>query len=93
MIKQKKSAGERGGKGEKQTYPNTVMNLFANCMPNPNPNTPGAAQLLFLYNVIWTLVKGRKVSDPKVWDGAEGLEWTLPTPAPYHTFSTPPLVK
>jgi cytochrome c oxidase subunit 1 len=28
-----------------------------------------------------------------VWDGAEGLEWTLPTPVPYHTFETPPLVK
>ena len=32
------------------------------------------------------------VSDEKVWDGAEGLEWTVPTPAPYHTFEEPPLV-
>ncbi|WP_423812497.1 hypothetical protein, partial [Pseudomonas viridiflava] len=24
---------------------------------------------------------------------ADGLEWTIPSPAPYHTFSTPPQVK
>ncbi|MFO6017820.1 hypothetical protein, partial [Pseudomonas aeruginosa] len=29
----------------------------------------------------------------KPWDGAEGLEWSIPSPAPYHTFSTPPEVK
>jgi cytochrome c oxidase subunit 1 len=53
----------------------------------------GASQLLFLYNVIATIVAGEQVSDEKVWDGAEGLEWTLPTPVPYHTFETPPLVR
>jgi len=52
----------------------------------------GASQLLFLYNVIATIVAGKPVSDEKVWDGAEGLEWTVPTPAPYHTFEEPPLV-
>ncbi len=50
----------------------------------------GMSQLLFLYNVIAAIVSGEKVSDEKVWDGAEGLEWTLPSPAPYHTFETPP---
>jgi len=53
----------------------------------------GAAQLLFLYNVIATIVAGKPVSDEKTWEGAEGLEWTVATPAPYHTFSTPPEVK
>ena len=24
------------------------------------------------------------------WEGAKGLEWTVPSPAPYHTFETPP---
>jgi cytochrome c oxidase subunit 1 len=52
----------------------------------------GASQILFLYNVISTIVAGRPVHDAKVWDGAEGLEWTLPTPAPYHTFETPPKI-
>ena len=53
----------------------------------------GASQLLFLYNVIAAIVVGEKVSDEKVWDGAEGLEWTLPSPPPYHTFETPPKIE
>jgi len=52
----------------------------------------GAAQLLFLYNVISTIVKGKKATD-EVWENPEGLEWTVPSPAPYHTFSVPPEVR
>ncbi len=56
----------------------------------------GAAQVLFLYNIIATIVSGRKAT-AKVWDQADekldGLEWTVDSPAPYHTFSTPPMVK
>ncbi|MGB3610284.1 MAG: cytochrome c oxidase subunit I [Cellvibrio sp.] len=52
----------------------------------------GGAQVLFLYIVISTIVSGRKATD-KVWENPEGLEWTVPSPAPYHTFSTPPEVK
>ena len=35
------------------------------------------------------LGKGAKAA-AKPWDGAEGLEWELPSPAPFHTFETPP---
>ena len=52
----------------------------------------GGAQVLFLYIVVSTIVGGKKATD-KVWDDPEGLEWTVPSPAPYHTFSTPPEVK
>ncbi len=52
----------------------------------------GAAQLMLLYNVISTIVSGKKASD-EVWEDPEGLEWTVPSPAPYHTFSTPPPIK
>ena len=38
-------------------------------------------------------IKGGKPAPAKPWDGAEGLEWTIPSPAPYHTFTTPPEVK
>jgi cytochrome c oxidase subunit 1 len=51
----------------------------------------GASQLLFLFNVIATIRSDRKASD-QVWDNPEGLEWTLPSPAPYHTFSAPPKI-
>jgi len=53
----------------------------------------GASQLLFLFNVISAIVAGKPAKEDKVWDGAEGLEWTVATPAPYHTFTTPPQVK
>ncbi len=53
----------------------------------------GLSQLMFLFNVISAIVGGKKETREKVWDGAEGLEWTVASPAPYHTFSTPPEVK
>jgi len=32
---------------------------------------------------------GEKAS-AKPWEAAEGLEWEVPSPAPFHTFETPP---
>lgn len=52
----------------------------------------GAAQIMLLYNVIATICSGKKATD-EVWENPEGLEWTVPSPAPYHTFSTPPEIK
>ncbi len=52
----------------------------------------GTTQLLFLFVVI-KCIRGGKKSEAKSWEGAEGLEWSVPSPAPYHTFSTPPDVK
>ena len=53
----------------------------------------GLAQLLFLYVVIDCIRKGAPAPQ-KPWEGADSLEWThLPTPVPYHTFETPPVVK
>ncbi|MEZ5574948.1 MAG: cytochrome c oxidase subunit I [Candidatus Competibacteraceae bacterium] len=52
----------------------------------------GFSQLFFLYNVIQTIRGGAKATD-QVWEGAEGLEWTLSSPPPYHTFTTAPEIK
>ena len=52
----------------------------------------GFAQLIFLYLIIKTIKGGVKATD-KVWEGAEGLEWTLSSPPPYHSFNTPPVIK
>ena len=49
----------------------------------------GLSQLLFVYIIIKCVRGGKKASD-RVWDGAHGLEWTLSSPAPYHSFDTPP---
>ncbi len=53
----------------------------------------GASQLLFLY-VVYDTIKGG-TGEPvsaEVWEDASkhSLEWTLPSPVPYHTFNTPP---
>jgi len=52
----------------------------------------GLSQLIFLALVI-KCIRGGEKAPAKPWDGAEGLEWTLPSPAPYHSFSTPPEIK
>tara|TARA_B110000091_G_scaffold212790_1_gene260355 strand:+ start:1 stop:1356 length:1356 start_codon:yes stop_codon:yes gene_type:complete len=52
----------------------------------------GFSQLIFLFLLIKTIRGGEKATD-QVWEGAEGLEWTIPSPAPYHTFAEPPHVK
>ena len=51
----------------------------------------GLSQLIFLVVVI-KCIKGGEKAAAKPWDGAEGLEWTVASPAPYHTFSTPPKI-
>ena len=51
----------------------------------------GIGQLLFVYIVIKCIRGGEKASD-QVWEGAHGLEWTLPSPPPFHSFTTPPVV-
>jgi cytochrome c oxidase subunit 1 len=52
----------------------------------------GLSQLLFVI-VVLKAVRGGKKAEARAWEGAEGLEWTVPSPAPYHTFSTPPRVR
>lgn len=49
----------------------------------------GLSQLLFVFIVIQCVRGGAKASD-KVWEGSRGLEWTLPSPPPFHSFTTPP---
>jgi len=52
----------------------------------------GFSQLILLWVVIKCIKGGEKATD-QVWEGAEGLEWTLPSPPPYHSFTTAPEVK
>ena len=52
----------------------------------------GLSQLMFAYIVVKTIRGGRKAT-AEVWDRPEGLEWTVPSPAPYHTFDEAPAVK
>jgi cytochrome c oxidase subunit 1 len=50
----------------------------------------GFSQLILVYVIIRCLRgKGEKAT-AQVWEGAKGLEWTVPSPAPHHTFEVPP---
>ncbi|MCG7598564.1 cytochrome c oxidase subunit I [Halomonas sp. McH1-25] len=49
----------------------------------------GFSQLLFVWVVI-KCVRGGVTAPAKAWDGATDLEWSVPSPAPLHTFETPP---
>ncbi|MBL4744038.1 MAG: cytochrome c oxidase subunit I [Cycloclasticus sp.] len=52
----------------------------------------GLSQVFFCYIVYKTIKGGEKATD-QVWEGAEGLEWTLSSPPPYHSFTEAPEIK
>ncbi|HZX70649.1 MAG TPA: cytochrome c oxidase subunit I [Rhodanobacter sp.] len=52
----------------------------------------GASQLIFLGVVIHAAFFSRKNAADRAWEGARGLEWTVPSPAPHHTFDVPPVI-
>ena len=49
----------------------------------------GLSQLLFLWMIVRTIRGGEPAGD-RPWDGAKGLEWTLSSPPPHHSFTMPP---
>ncbi len=53
----------------------------------------GLTQLLLLYIIIKCIQGGPKAA-ANPWESEQGgLEWTVPSPAPFHTFETPPQFK
>ncbi|MGH8223972.1 MAG: cbb3-type cytochrome c oxidase subunit I, partial [Woeseiaceae bacterium] len=52
----------------------------------------GLSQLLFVYVILQCVRRHGARASGKVWDSPRGLEWTVPSPAPYHTFDEPPRV-
>jgi cytochrome c oxidase subunit I len=49
--------------------------------------------VLFFYIVV-SCIRGGRPASQHPWEGADSLEWThLPTPAPYHSFHEPPVLK
>ena len=53
----------------------------------------GLSQLIFMYLVLKAYAGKGEQAAAKPWEAAEGLEWTVPSPAPFHTFETPPVVR
>lgn len=49
----------------------------------------GLTQLLFVV-VVYKCIRGGEKATAEVWENPQGLEWTVPSPAPYHTFDEAP---
>ncbi len=53
----------------------------------------GFSQLMFAW-IVWKCVRSGQKATAEVWDAQpSGLEWTVPSPAPYHTFEKAPEVR
>jgi cytochrome c oxidase subunit 1 len=51
----------------------------------------GLTQVYFFVFIVIPCMRGIGAKAPQQpWEGAEGLEWEVPSPAPFHTFETPP---
>jgi cytochrome c oxidase subunit 1 len=51
----------------------------------------GLMQVYFFFFVVLPMMRGKGAPAPqRPWEAAEGLEWEVPSPAPFHTFETPP---
>ena len=49
----------------------------------------GAVQFIWVFNVFWSMYKGKKAVD-NPWE-ANTLEWTAPTPPPHGNFTEAPV--
>ncbi|WP_298465194.1 cytochrome c oxidase subunit I [uncultured Erythrobacter sp.] len=52
-----------------------------------------ASMLVFFVNIGYALMAGRKPGNNPWGEGATTLEWTLPSPPPYHQFETLPVIE
>jgi cytochrome c oxidase subunit 1 len=53
----------------------------------------GLSQFIFVGVIVHCIYYSKVRATSRVWEGARGLEWTLPSPAPYHSFTTPPVIE
>src|ERR671921_144713 len=51
-----------------------------------------AGVAIFFVNILWSLAAGKKAPDNPRGEGATTLEWTLPSPPPFHQYSTLPRI-
>ena len=50
------------------------------------------SMLVFFVNIFWSLFAGKRVQANYWGEGATTLEWTLPSPVPFHQFETLPVI-
>ncbi len=52
-----------------------------------------AASAVWFLFLVWRAFAAKVPAPAKQWDGGTTLEWTLPSPPPFHTFETQPVIK
>jgi cytochrome c oxidase subunit 1 len=52
----------------------------------------GVGMIFFFLNIGWALFAGKKAADNPWGEGATTLEWTLPSPPPFHQFNELPRI-
>ena len=51
----------------------------------------GITQVLFFLFIVVPVMRGKgEKASQRPWEAAEGLEWEVPSPAPFHTYENPP---
>jgi cytochrome c oxidase subunit 1 len=71
------------------TYPSHLQAL--NDWVSVSAFVLGASMLVFLFNVVYSLVFVRKPAPANPWN-SRSLEWQTPTPVPTHNFDRPPVI-
>ena len=62
---------------------NVFVSIMAFCL--------GASMLIFLVNLVWSLVFKREPAGANPWE-SKGLEWMVPSPPPVHNFDSIPVI-
>jgi cytochrome c oxidase subunit 1 len=47
---------------------------------------------IMMFVILRSSLKSGAPATQHVWEGTHGLEWTVPSPAPFHTFAVPPVI-
>jgi cytochrome c oxidase subunit 1 len=51
----------------------------------------GLTQVFFFLFIVIPVMRGKGEKAPqRPWEAVEGLEWEVPSPAPFHTYENPP---
>ena len=53
----------------------------------------GVSMILFFVNLVYAFTAGKKAPGNYWGEGATTLEWSLPSPPPYHQFETLPVIE
>ncbi len=70
------------------TYPTHLQAL--NVWVSVSALLIGISMLVFLYNLVWSMLVKREPSEPNPWH-SKSAEWQLPTPVPLHDFDRFPV--